>query len=858
MAETKERIILSISDGRRITVNNAVYRLEKGAINIFLAPIKDGRPVNALPYTVIKDTDRRKTFPGYRYLDKASDYQEYAFVFEAASDETVIAVLDDTPSSILHKSFLALCKIENAYDLEGFDKALLDFYKREHVKNEAKFDKEDRESQEEGQKAANAIIDEFNPYGRNERSGVDYYQALQFLCQRMGIQLITAEAMKQRCGQSPSLTDIAKASHFICRKIVLDADWYKTDCGGFVGMLDKEVIACLPDAKGRYQIFHTSDNSISLLTSELASQISPHAYAIGRTLPLKPLNRKDVISFCKKSITKRDLIPYIVLVLVYSLIGVLLPTINGKIYDDYIPVGNIGNLTEICMILLTFMVGNVAFSIAKNLFGYRISSRMGNDLQNAVYHRLFHLPEAFFRGFDSADLAGRISGIGPTATAYANALIVSGISALFSIFYAIRMFKYSSKLTWLSLALYAVYLILSIWVTSLAHKGQIRISEAESEAEGKLYQYLNGVDKIRMAGVESRALRSYMKPYARRQYEEIRVNRFVSIEEALTTVVKYCFSIVLYWYIVKKLKIENLSSGSFVAFNSAFGMLIGALGTFIDETLKLFQERNKIKRFWPVFDTAPEDDDSKEIPGPLSGSIKLENVSFSYDEGGKKVINNISLDIHEGDYIGIVGASGCGKSTLLKLLLGFETPQSGAVLVDQKDLSKLNKSAYRRQLGVVLQNGRLISGTIYENITITAPNATMDDVNKVIDKVGLREDIARMPMGVHTMLSENSNTISGGQRQRILIARAICGNPKILIFDEATSALDNVTQAAVSKSLDEMKRTRIVVAHRLSTIQNCKKILVMDKGEIVEEGDYNSLMAQNGLFAALANRQLAE
>jgi len=179
-------------------------------------------------------------------------------------------------------------------------------------------------------------------------------------------------------------------------------------------------------------------------------------------------------------------------------------------------------------------------------------------------------------------------------------------------------------------------------------------------------------------------------------------------------------------------------------------------------------------------------------------------------------------------------------------------------LIDKKDLKSLDKSAYRRQLGVVLQNGKLISGSIFENITIAAPETPISRVNDIIEMVGLKADIENMPMGIHTMLSENCNTISGGQQQRILIARAICGNPKILIFDEATSALDNLTQAAVSESLDKMDVTRIVVAHRLSTIKNCDRILVMKDGEIVEEGNYKKLMEQKGLFYALASRQIAE
>ena len=444
------------------------------------------------------------------------------------------------------------------------------------------------------------------------------------------------------------------------------------------------------------------------------------------------------------------------------------------------------------------------------------------------------------------------------ASRYANTLVISSLSALFSVFYLFRMFKYNGKLTWISLAIYLVYLLFITAITSTARKGQLRAAEARSESSGKLFQYLNGVDKIRMAGVEDRALLSYMQPYARQQYELIRVNRLVSVEEALTTVIKYIFNMVLYWYIVRKLNNSGLSVGSFVAFTSAFGSFTGALGSLVDEALTLFQEKSELDRVWDVFREVPEDDDTKEVPGPLSGGISLEHVTFAYDQT-KTILNDLSLDIRPGEYIGIVGPSGCGKSTLLKLLLGFEDPQTGMVTVDSKDLRSINKGAYRRQLGVVLQNGKLISGSIHENITITCPDATLAQVKEVVKKVGLAEDIAQMPMGLNTMLSENSNTISGGQQQRILIARAICGSPKILIFDEATSALDNMTQKAVSESLDAMNVTRIVVAHRLSTIQNCNRIFVMDGGRIIQEGNYSKLMEDtNGLFYQLASRQIAQ
>lgn len=854
--QRQSKVVVSVTEPFLTTEPEKAYYLEKGEIFIRVVPLTDGKAGNAEHFCQMKDTDSFRTIPSLAYEDGNHDH--WALKIETTTDESILLPLPSPASEHDKEAFLQLGNVMT-FAQEGYENSLVEFYKgKKDVPDIVNIEKRNKSEEKLPENIGTAIGHELTENGQTEQTGNAYYQALQFLCKRMGISLIKGEELYTRCGRDPKVPEIARASHFICRRVILDAEWYRGDCGAFVSTLDKEIVACIPDKKGNYQLFRSSDESTTRLTPEIAEQISPQAYSIGRTLPLKSLKRKDIFEFCKKSIHTRDLMPYTLLAILCSLIGVLLPTMNGMIYDDYIPIGNIGHLTQLCLVMLTFMVGNVAFSIVKNLFAYRITSRVGNELQNAVYHRLFHLPESFFREYDSADLAGRVSGIGSIASRYANTLVVGAISAMFSVFYLIRMFTYNAKLTWLGLAMYLVYLILIVAITSTVHKGQVRIAEAESESSGKLYQYLNGADKIRMAGVEERALLSYIKPYARQQYEEIRVNRLVSIEEALTTVIKSIFSMVLYWYIVKKVETGNISIGTFVAFNTAFGSFTGALDSLLDEALQLFAQKNEIKRFWPVFDVVPEDDDSKEVPGTLSGGVTLEHVSFAYSKGSKNVLNDVSLDIKPGEYVGIVGPSGCGKSTLLKLLLGFETPAAGSVMVDRKDLRAMNKSAYRRQLGVVLQNGNLISGTIYENITITAPEATLSRVNEVVQQVGLKDDIAQMPMGLHTMLGENSNTISGGQKQRILIARAICGNPRILIFDEATSALDNLTQAAVSSSLDKMNVTRIVVAHRLSTIKNCDRIIVFDNGEIVQQGSYDALMKdENGLFFALASRQIA-
>ena len=502
------------------------------------------------------------------------------------------------------------------------------------------------------------------------------------------------------------------------------------------------------------------------------------------------------------------------------------------------------------------MIGNLFFGMVKTLSEFRLRSRVGYDLQNAVYHRVFHLPESFFRQYDSADLAQRLASVANMSNSFVSTVVITGLSTLFSLLYLFRMYKYYAKLAWLSLAMLAVYGLLVYWISTQTRRYEKKITECSGEASSRLYQYLNGIEKIRIAGVEDQAAYEYLIPFAQQQQEAIRKNRLEGIHQTLSTVISTVFSMVLYYAMIRSK--ASITMGSFIAFNTAFGTFSGAVLELLERLIGLQQLRPSFARLRPVLDTAPEDNGSAEFPGTLTGAVTLDHVTFSYDEGGRKILNDLSLEIRPGEYLGIVGPSGCGKSTLLKLLLGFEEPVTGQVRYDSHDLKSLDKRELRKHLGVVLQNGKLIAGSIYENITITAPHATMKEVQAVVEAVGLKEDIAQMPMGLHTVLSENSGTISGGQQQRILIARAIISHPSILIFDEATSALDNLTQAAVCESLDKMNVTRIVVAHRLSTIRSCDRILVLQNGTIAEEGNYERLMARRGLFYQLASRQLVD
>ena len=325
----------------------------------------------------------------------------------------------------------------------------------------------------------------------------------------------------------------------------------------------------------------------------------------------------------------------------------------------------------------------------------------------------------------------------------------------------------------------------------------------------------------------------------------------MKVASVITVGISLIGTLVMYTLAVK----SGVSVSEFYAFSAAYGMVNAAFMALAGIAMGVAQIRPVLEMAKPIMEAVPEVAEDKIVISRLSGAIELNNVTFRYTDDMPPVLDDLSLKIRPGQYVAIVGKTGCGKSTLMRIMLGFETPQKGAVYYDGRDLKRIDLKSLRRKIGAVMQNGKMFTGDIFSNITISAPWLTLDDAWEAAEIAGMADDISRMPMGMHTIISEGQGGISGGQRQRLLIARAVAPKPRILMFDEATSALDNITQKQVSEALDRMKCTRIVIAHRLSTIRQCDRIIVLDKGKIVEDGSYEELIAKNGFFAELVSRQ---
>ncbi len=663
---------------------------------------------------------------------------------------------------------------------------------------------------------------------------------------------------KEKLEKSNDLLDeIAKASRIRYRQVALRGDWWKRDNGPLLAFFeeDNRPIALIPQSLNTYKLFDTTNKKEMFVDADTAKLIKPFAYVFYRPFPSEPIGLKQLFSLSLEMTAIRDIIIILLMGLAGGLLGMINPLVTGIIIDNIVPQADRSQLLIIGFLLLSFAIGKVFFQLTRSTAMVRMEGKMDSFGQSAVWDRLISLPMTFFRDFNSGELAMRAMGISQIRQVLSGATISTIISSVFSLFNGLLMFNYSVKLSLVAMALIlfavAVSLILGYYQVQLERKKE----DMENKISGFMLQIIEGVTKFRVSGSEHRAFYQWSKQFAVLRKICFSKELFANILNTFNAI----FPLIAYmtlFYMLGGSKGE-MTTGEFVAFNASLGIFMVAMLQISDTILEVNTIIPTYENIKPILCTLPEYNEEKEDPGEIDGKIEIGHITFSYEKNGPVILDDISLKIKKGEYVAIVGASGCGKSTLLRILLGFEKAESGKVYYSGKDLETVDIRALRKQFGVVLQNGQLIAGDIFSNIVGTNPALTIKDAEEAAQMAGLLDDIKDMPMGFNTIVSEGGSTLSGGQRQRLMIARAIVNKPKILFFDEATSALDNNTQKHVSDSLDKLDATRIVIAHRLSTVMNCDRIIVLEKGKIAEEGNYKELMAKDGIFAQLAKRQLA-
>lgn len=659
------------------------------------------------------------------------------------------------------------------------------------------------------------------------------------------------------------LEAIMRASRIRMRQVLLRDDWWKKDCGPLIAYTqqDNQLVVLLPSQGGCYTVFDPVTRTRTPVNARNAETLAPSAYMFYRSLPDKALKSLELVQFALKG-RGRELLVILLTGIAVALLGMLTPQATAILIDRAIPDSDRSLLFQVGGGLLAAAIGTALFSLTQGIAILRLETVSDASTQAAVWDRLLNLPVSFFRQYTIGDLHSRVTSISQIRRQLGGTTVIKLIGALFTFLNLGLLFYYSVKL-----ALVAVVVaLIAIAFTTISGLLLLRktrpLLELQGTIVGQTVQLINGISKLRVAGAEERAFATWSKNYSRQVKLNLSTQFIEDLVVLFNTVMPTLTSGILFWLTMGLLTEPQtsgnpaLSIGTFLAFNSAFGTFIKGATDLSNTVTHMLQIVPQWKRAQPILEAVPEVNLSKADPGKLEGRITVDRVAFRYRDDGPLTLDNVSIHAEPGEYIALVGGSGSGKSTLFRLLLGFETPELGTIYYDGQDLSGLDVEAVRRQLGVVLQNGRIMSGSIFDNIA-SGGQITLDEAWEAARASGFADDIAAMPMAMHTVISEGGGNLSGGQRQRLLIARALVLKPKILLFDEATSALDNRTQAIVSESLDQLQVTRIAIAHRLSTIRNAHRIYVLQAGRVVQQGSFEELASQEGLFVQLMQRQMA-
>ncbi|MBF0306085.1 MAG: NHLP bacteriocin export ABC transporter permease/ATPase subunit, partial [Alphaproteobacteria bacterium] len=584
-----------------------------------------------------------------------------------------------------------------------------------------------------------------------------------------------------------------------------------------------------------------------------AAAIAPLAHAIHIPLPDQPLGLMDLLTFGLGR-CRGDLAVVLLMGALGGLLGLAVPFATAMVFDVVVPGHERGRLVQIGMALCVAALSIFVFRVVGDVALLRVEGRLAGGAQAAIVDRMLRLPLPFFSGYSSGDLAARALAVESIRRALTGVAVSSLVAGAFSVFNFGLLFYYEWRAALIGAGLLALLAGVTVW----AGMAQLRAIFEGEALTGNIYgvvqQLIAGIPKLRLAGAEERAFVQWGRIFAELRARVMRMNRInVHLE-----VFRSMFDVLVLaavFAVTALSRDEDMATGAFLAFVAAFSSLLAAARQVSGAVVAVFRTVPLAQRVRPLLEAVPETDARKADPGRLTGAIELTGVVFRYQPGMPRVLNGLTVSIKAGEQVAVVGRSGCGKSTLVRLLLGFEKPEAGGVFYDGRDLRGLDLLEVRRQVGVVLQSSRLMPGSIFENVR-GATDAEEEQVREAIRMAGMDEDVRAMPMGLHTVLTEGASTLSGGQAQRLLIARALIMRPRVLILDEATSALDNRTQAVVTESVAGLPMTRIVIAHRLSTLVHADRVCVLDGGRVVEQGGWRELMSANGLFAHLARRQM--
>jgi ABC-type bacteriocin/lantibiotic exporter with double-glycine peptidase domain len=580
--------------------------------------------------------------------------------------------------------------------------------------------------------------------------------------------------------------------------------------------------------------------------------LKKEAFALSYPLPQGKLTISSLIGHALRQLSVYDALYALLACLGVVGLTMFTPYACKLLFNEVIPSGDASQLAPIAVLLFSAAAGLVMVQMSRNFLVVRMKDKTEYAMQASLMTRLLSLPTQFFKKYSPGELSNRVLSVVRFSTQLTEDMLSTILTLLFTVVLFIQFFTYGGPLLWTGILVMALYLLTIYVQYSCRKRVQDQANGAASKLTGIIYNLATGAQKIRTNGAEIRAFRHWAQAYEPSDPDGSRYPALFNYSNSISynfRLVPLIVTMLAAWH-------YGLGLSDYIAYCSVLAIATEAIQQFQRITKVLAQLAPEIKLCSPILEAESETQEGTVFLKDVSGSIDIRGLKFRYDEDMPYIFNNLNLRINAGDYVALVGPSGCGKSTLVRLMLGFEKPENGSIFFDEHNLEDINKPSLRRYcISICLQDSQLLEGTIRENILFGNDSFSDEEVWEAVRKAALEKDLQGMPLGLETPISADGQGVSGGQRQRILIARALIRQPRIVFLDEATSALDNISQHIITENMAQMKCTRITIAHRMSTIRQCNRIIVLDGGKVAEDGSYDELMAKGGLFSDIIKRQ---
>ncbi|HEY4058958.1 MAG TPA: peptidase domain-containing ABC transporter, partial [Kofleriaceae bacterium] len=534
------------------------------------------------------------------------------------------------------------------------------------------------------------------------------------------------------------------------------------------------------------------------------------------------------------------------------LVALAMPLMTGMIIDRVVPRSDY-HLLYVCLAAIGGMTAfNIVSEIVRMYLMLHLRIALDTKQTLGFLDHMVSLPYSFFQRRSTGDLMMRVDSNGTVREMVTSKSMGAFIDGAFVLLYAAIIFYVNPTLGFITITMSLVEAGVFLAARPTYQRLQAADLDKQAKAHSYMIQLLGGMETLKCAGAERMGVEKWSNLYTDELNVKMQRARVSAWVDSIRSAVGALGPLLILTIGATAVMRGEMSLGSMLAMNSLATSLFGPLSALVGSALELQLVKPHMDRIDDVLQSKLEQErDAVNQPHRLRGGVTVKNVSFKYGEQAPLVVQDVSLDIHPGMSVALVGPSGSGKSTLLNLLAGLYQPVSGDIAYDAKALKDMDLRAVRQQIGIVPQHPFIFGGTIRENVSLTAPGAALDRISNACKVSNLHEDISAMPMNYDTVVSDGGGSLSGGQRQRIAIARAVIRNPSLMLLDEATSALDNSTEKRVIENLERQRCTRVTVAHRLSTVRNADLIVVMDKGRVVEQGNHNQLLAHGGLYAQL-------